>query len=395
MQKNIQSLFLYVILFIVIFVPNTLFAENVTMNAVGEYVMGDNDTYIEAKKLALQDAKRNLLEKVGTYIESTTEVKGNIVKVDEIKQYTAGIVKVEEISDEKSILSNKATVVKVNVKATVDPDVLIKQVMNFRNRKDVEESAKKTSAENDKLRKEIEQLNQQLHNVVDENKYQQLNAQRKKIIEQIDTNEKGLTLLLSGEGLYSAALLNRQKKEEDKEKVKKFLKEIASVYNLSATTPEISDNGDGTADVTFMVKAELEVESAQTFEQPYNYIITKIKGVNLTNFLSTGLKLHPHISPNGRSFFVSCGDFSKRINSPNSKCDELEKFMADEENKCFLIVKLGEFEERENLLWQIDGLREFVYSFKKEYNIKVPLSKLKSLSQLKLKVLYDLQEYGQ
>ena len=112
MKAIIQQLYIYIVLFIIIFLPNTLFAENVTMTAVGEYVMGDNDTYTEAKKLALQDAKRILLEKVGTYIESKTEVKDGIVKSDEIKQYSAGIVKVEEVSDERSVLANKASLVK-------------------------------------------------------------------------------------------------------------------------------------------------------------------------------------------------------------------------------------------------------------------------------------------
>jgi len=94
------------------------------------------------------------LEKVGTYIESKTEVKNGIVSSDEIKQYTAGIVKVEQISDERSVLANKASVVKVNVKAVVDSDALIKQVISFRNSKDIEDSAKKMSVDNNKLRKE-------------------------------------------------------------------------------------------------------------------------------------------------------------------------------------------------------------------------------------------------
>jgi len=40
MRVSIQELFIYIILFIIIFMPNPLFAEIVTMNAVGEYVMG-------------------------------------------------------------------------------------------------------------------------------------------------------------------------------------------------------------------------------------------------------------------------------------------------------------------------------------------------------------------
>jgi len=47
MKAIIQQLFIYIVLLIIIFLPSTLFAENVTMTAVGEYVMGDNDTYTE------------------------------------------------------------------------------------------------------------------------------------------------------------------------------------------------------------------------------------------------------------------------------------------------------------------------------------------------------------
>ncbi len=367
MKESIQRLFIILILCIIL-LPNNLFAASSTVTAVGEYVMGDNDTYSEAKKLALQDAKRILIEKVGTYIESKTEVKDGIVKSDEIKQYTAGIVKVEEVGDERSILANKATVVKVTVKAIVDPDALIKQVISFRNRKDVEESAKKTSAENDRLRKEIEQLNEQLRNVVDENKYRQLNAQRKEILERIDTNEKGLTLLLSGEGLYAAALTDRQKKDERKAKVKKYLREIASAYKLSATTPEVNDNGDGTANVKFTIKADA-------------------KGLNIKEFSSTGLDIYICMG-----FCIRCSDKEYKY---------IESFMASELEKLFLFIKLGGWETKEYLSTcprcntSYEGSIRIYNPFKKEYTIKLPLSELKSLSQLKVKIFYDSQEYGQ
>jgi len=53
----------------------------------------------------------------------------------------------------------------------------------------------------------------------------------------------GLTLLLSGEALHAATLLDRRSKDNAKEKVKTFMKEIASAYKLTASTPEINDNG--------------------------------------------------------------------------------------------------------------------------------------------------------
>lgn len=389
MKAIIQQLFISSILFIIIFIPNTLFAENVTLTAAGEYVMGDNDTYTEAKKLALQDAKRILLEKVGTYIESKTEVKDGIVKSDEIKQYTAGIVKVEEVSDERSVLANKASVVKVNVKAIVDPDSLIKQVISFRNRKDVEESAKKTNVENNKLRKEIDQLNQQLRNVTDEKKYQQLNTQRKQILEKIDTNEKGLTtLLLSGEGLYTAVLLDRQKKDENREIVTRFLQALPSAYKITVSKPKVADNGNGTANLKFNVNVELPY-SNKLFTQ----WVSKIDGFSLTELWSIGLWVSPTYCWPNSCFGLMCYE---------EKCVDTIKFTIRElETKpLILYITLGQQVIRVKLSdWGKDTKRQHLdedYSYEckfntyysKEFSMDIPLSEIKEISQLEAKVSY-------
>jgi hypothetical protein len=347
------------------------------------------------------------LEKVGTYIESKTEVKNGIVSSDEIKQYTAGIVKVEQISDERSVLANKASVVKVNVKAVVDSDALIKQVISFRNSKDIEDSAKKMSVDNNKLRKEIEQLNQQLRNVADEKKYQQLNAQRKEIIEQLDTNEKGLVLLLSGEALHTAALLDRQKKDEGKRKVKKFIREIAATYELSTSALEVNDNGDDTAFVTFTVKANNPLSALQP--APFNFkgmtsgqkeSYAKKYGVNISDISSTGLKIQ-FVS---NLIAIDCPVLSRRdeqlrlIQYYDVNCSNVLPFMYSELKSVVLFVKLGKYEKKESLFFtdsDRDLYRGLILDFEKRYSTRMSLSELKSLSKLKLTILYDSQEYGQ
>jgi len=384
MRENVQQLSVCIVLVIIIFLPDALFAEATTRSDWSSDVCSSDLTYTEAKKLALQDAKRILLEKVGTYIESKTEVKNGIVKSDEIKQYTAGIVKVEEVGDEKTILANKATVVKVNVKAIVDSDAVIKQLLSFRNRDDIERSAKRLSSDNDKLRREIDQLNQQLRNVIDdEKKYQQLNTQRKEIIKQIDTNETGLTLLLSGEGLHTAALLTRQNKEDSKTKVKKFIKGIASTCKLSSSALEVDDNGDGTANVTFTVKAYMPFDLGNPLTRR---IAAEYYDINLNDILSTGLNF-------GKVGGAWLGLIT--IGCENEKCMEILKFMYSEIRSVVLSVKLGT-REIKNFPFMSDSMvYEFYSSFKKTYQIRMPLSELKSLSQLKLKIIYDSDEYGQ
>lgn len=64
-----------------------------------EYVMGDNDTKADAKQLCLLEAKRKLLDEVGTHVESKTEVLNYNLTKDEIRAYTAGIIRIEIVSE--------------------------------------------------------------------------------------------------------------------------------------------------------------------------------------------------------------------------------------------------------------------------------------------------------
>lgn len=305
-----------------------------TMTATGEYIMGDNDTFIEAKKLALQEAKRMILEKAGTYIESTTQVKDFVVKSEEIKLYTAGIIKIEEAKEERGLIENKASVLKVTVRAVVDPDVVVKQIVAMRNKRDIEEKSKKIASENSKLRKEIEQLNQQLRNSVNESKFRDLRKQREQILDRIQENEKGLTILISEGSLHQAALFDRQKREDDMQVIRNFFKEVAAAYSINYSDPEIDDNGDGTACARIPVSIKLPG-------------IFGVKGSevdvgSMEKFSKTGLIIRGY-SDGGLSFI--CSD---SINK--KKCNNTLKPFVDRELQKFRIeVKLGNFVARDSL----------------------------------------------
>jgi hypothetical protein len=50
-----------------------------------------------------------VLEKTGTYIEGVTEVKNGAISSDVIRQYTAGIIKIEVLDEKRRLLADKAT----------------------------------------------------------------------------------------------------------------------------------------------------------------------------------------------------------------------------------------------------------------------------------------------
>src|SRR3989442_3522627 len=57
--------------------------------AHGEYRMGDNDTKVNARRLALEEAKRNALEQAGTYVSIPTEDKKLQLAEDQVRRFIA------------------------------------------------------------------------------------------------------------------------------------------------------------------------------------------------------------------------------------------------------------------------------------------------------------------
>jgi tetratricopeptide (TPR) repeat protein len=87
-------------LFLVLFVPYSTSAETKTFVKEYTYQASEDDSRNSSRVLALREVKRLLLEELGTYLESVTEVQNFQLAKDQITALTAGIVRTE-ILDEK------------------------------------------------------------------------------------------------------------------------------------------------------------------------------------------------------------------------------------------------------------------------------------------------------
>jgi len=103
------------------FLPFAAYARTETIYANFKYTMGDNDTKNDARRIAFIEAKRLLVEKVGVYIESETTVIDSTLHRDEIKAFTAAILKVEVAKEDFQIVG-ETQALSTTVKAEVDPD---------------------------------------------------------------------------------------------------------------------------------------------------------------------------------------------------------------------------------------------------------------------------------
>ncbi|MDP3260416.1 MAG: hypothetical protein Q8M34_07515, partial [Thermodesulfovibrionales bacterium] len=186
MKQFIKFLSLMVIAFLFL-TTGTAFAEKVTFVKEYNYNASDLDSKVSSRTIALEQVKRLLLEELGTYLISETEVKNFRLTKDQITTYSAGVVSAEVV-DEK--WDGKIYYLKAKVSA--DPVEVTKSLQNIVNdkqkSKDLEDVRKKAA----EFSKEIERLKKELEIAKADTKKPAHKADEKKI-EQYNEAVKGLS----------------------------------------------------------------------------------------------------------------------------------------------------------------------------------------------------------
>jgi len=116
--------------------------------------MGDNDTKNDAKRLCFIEAKRMLIEKVGTYIESETEISNYRLSRDEVRTFTGAFVKTE-ILNEETKYEGQSIVIYMSIKADVDPTSVIDNIKRIKEDKKLERKVKTQQEQISQLEKKI------------------------------------------------------------------------------------------------------------------------------------------------------------------------------------------------------------------------------------------------
>ena len=111
--------------------PSVIYAKSDTITATFKYTLGDNDTRNDAKRIAFMEAKRRLSEQAGVFIESETTVVNSQLSRDEIKSYTAALLKVVVEKEEFQIAGENQSVI-VTVKADIDTEEMARTLSEIR-----------------------------------------------------------------------------------------------------------------------------------------------------------------------------------------------------------------------------------------------------------------------
>jgi len=122
-----------------------------------KYVMGDNDTKNDAKRICFLEAKRRLIEKAGVYIESETNVKNSMIKKDEIKAFTAAIIKAE-VEKEDIRYQGESIVVEKIIKGEIDLADVNNALKSFMYNSDVHRKVQIQQEKLDEMEKQLSSL---------------------------------------------------------------------------------------------------------------------------------------------------------------------------------------------------------------------------------------------
>jgi hypothetical protein len=118
------------ILIIAVLLPAApAFAE--TLTAEHTYVLGDNDTKAQARKICFLEAKRKLLEKAGALVTARTELQDYRVTRDSVRSYAAAFLRVK-VTQEEYLVKGESFAVRLVVTAEVEPGKLAERLSGLR-----------------------------------------------------------------------------------------------------------------------------------------------------------------------------------------------------------------------------------------------------------------------
>jgi hypothetical protein len=150
----------YLTIIALIALPLSVHAKMKYMTASHTYKMGDNDSRNDARHICFLEAKRTVLEKAGTYIQSYPKVKDLQLTEDEISSYSAALLEVETVDEKWENMS-----VTLTVKTKVDTSYIEKQLARIQKDTSVQNKIKSQQAKLAELERKVSSLQKQLASV--------------------------------------------------------------------------------------------------------------------------------------------------------------------------------------------------------------------------------------
>ncbi|MEI7843846.1 MAG: hypothetical protein WCI39_12550, partial [Gallionellaceae bacterium] len=140
--------------------PNELIVES-----SAKYVLGDNDTRIDARNIALNEAKRAASELAGTQVKSDLVIENDQILKDQITIVAASFMTVEVINESMTSSKDGRSVMEITIRAHLDKSAIRSKLDTYRGDDKRQKELSSIQAENSRLQNELESLNAELSKI--------------------------------------------------------------------------------------------------------------------------------------------------------------------------------------------------------------------------------------
>jgi len=154
----------FISLFCLVLFSTFAFANIETITSTVKQPFGGSQSPDDARIAAIVKAKRKALEIAGTYLESLTIIKNNVLEKDEIIALAAGVLKTEVVS-QKNYATEDAFGIIIVAKVDVDTSTLEKRVKAFLEDRSLLKKYQESKTREKDLLAEIEELEKQNKNL--------------------------------------------------------------------------------------------------------------------------------------------------------------------------------------------------------------------------------------
>jgi len=330
-MKSILARITLISFLIIFFIPNLTAAETKTFVREYTYQAGDEDSKNSSRTIALREIKRLLLEELGTYLESETEVQNFQLTKDQITTLTAGIVQTQLVEE-----SWNGRTYWIKAKINANSGDVIKSIDALRKNRVKTKELAEVRKRSDDLLKENERLRKDLTTSKGKKKQKNAVAYNKTI--------KGLNVAEWFEIGYQAAIAERWKEAVDAftEAIGLDLKFAAAYANRGIAYRNLGNYNQAITDHNKAI--ELNPQNADAYVNRgsaygslgnYNQALTD---------LNKAIELNPEEADAYYNFgtaYFSLGNYNQAINNFNKAIELNPQYIEAYRNRGIAYGRLG------------------------------------------------------
>ena len=235
--------------------------SHLTLEITERYIMGDNDTLIDAKNLSIEQAKKTAADYAGTYVEQSLTVDGNKISQQEIRVLTAGFLEVLKSIDSRQLDESGTMTLTTVAVIRLSKESIKDGLAKLKSDPERQTTIKKLEQENEQLRTDLVRLSQQINQsqaagsaglVIKPRP--ELIEQRDGLLKQLEHNRASVRQVFAQGTLFQMAKQgNRDYERAQKRLAEQFFAYFKYNTEITLGDPEFVDNGNGTYDMRVFV----------------------------------------------------------------------------------------------------------------------------------------------